>query len=313
MIVSVGEALIDFIPARTEDGRECFVPAPGGSPYNTAISVARLDVTTGFLGRISQDFFGDRLVSNLQDNNVDVSRIRRSPDPSTLAFVSRDADGNARYAFFANDSADRSLDISDVNEELPDEVEALQCGSISLVLEPGASTIVELIKRESQRRVVSFDPNVRASMITDRTGYISRFEKLSGLSTIVKISIDDLEWIYPGTDMRDCAYTLLALGTDLVVVTRGGDGASAFSKSGEVHVESVDTDIADTIGAGDSFHGGLLAYLQRHGLLSRDRIPELSEQEIEAALRFASQVSAVTCSRHGAQPPYLSEISDSER
>ncbi len=308
MIVCVGEALIDFIPQDNESGRTCFLPSPGGSPYNTAISLARLDVPVGFLGKLSTDFFGDMLIDRLIDNRVNVEQVIRSDQPTTLAFVTRDERGDARYAFFAENSADRSLLMDDVPPEMPTKEGALLFGSISTLMEPGATTITRLVEREDKRRVVSFDPNVRSNLIPDRAAYVQKFEHLVAHTTIVKISDDDLAWVYPEASPRDAAGHLLDLGTRLVVLTRGADGSTAITRNATATAPAAKTTISDTIGAGDSFHGGFLGWLHKHGSLSIDGVAALTEQELRDALTFASAVAGITCSRAGADPPTAGEI-----
>lgn len=308
MILSIGEALIDFVPGRSEGGREAFMPVPGGSPYNTAISAARLGVPAGYLGRLSSDMFGDQLIANLERNHVHTEFISRADQPSTLAFVRRDTHGNARYAFFSTGSADRSLSEADLPNPFPSSVKALQFGSISMVLDPGATTITNLVERETGRRVLSFDPNVRDTLIPDREAYRHSFEKLAGLSTIVKISDADLKWIYPDSDLDSGVSHLRSLGADMVVLTRGAEGASAHTATEEARVPAVNTTVSDTIGAGDSFHGALLVWLHDRDLLSVEAVSRLKQEELQAALQYAGTVAAITCSREGADPPYLEDL-----
>ena len=175
MVLCCGEALIDLLPGRTASGEPCFVPRTGGSPFNVALALARLGVPTAFFCRISEDFFGDKLVSRLEHERVDVSFIRRVAKPTTLAFIDLNASNEPRYAFYFNDSADRSLTTDQLPPRL-DNVECLQFGSISLTMEPGATALEALVAREADQRVVSFDPNIRATMIADKNAYLRRFE-----------------------------------------------------------------------------------------------------------------------------------------
>jgi fructokinase len=334
MVTCVGEALIDFIPLEHHNhpGTPCFLPSPGGSPFNTAISLARLSVPTGFLGKLSRDFFGDMLADTLSNNGVDTSMLQRSDKNTTLAFVTRDDQGDARYAFFAEDSADRNLSVDELpehlpgdpnsgdpgngdpdnghlhNGDLPTEEGALLFGSISTLMEPGASTIERLVERESARRVVSFDPNVRANLIPDREAYRQRFEHLVSHTSIVKISDDDLAWVYPDAPAETAARRLLRLGTRLVVLTFGAEGSLALTNTLLASAPAAATEVSDTIGAGDSFHGGFIAWLQHHDHLSRAGIDELTQEDLRQALIYAATVSGITCSRPGADPPRAAEV-----
>ena len=308
MIISCGEALIDFVPLNAGGERLTYMPVPGGSPYNTAISAARLEVPTAYLGRISSDFFGDMLVDNLEANGVHADYIVRSDEPTTLAFVKRDESGDAQYAFYTNGSADRNLSDADLPRTVPEAVKAILFGSISLTMEPGATTITNFVAREGERRTISFDPNIRPTMIPDRSAYLERFEEWVASATIVKISDADLEWLYPRESLTDAARRMLDMGAALVIVTKGADGSMAMSRDYAVEVPAIQTRVADTIGAGDSFHAGLISWLDRHEKLDLDTVRSLRPEDARGALGFAANVASITCSRSGANPPYLREL-----
>lgn len=308
MIISCGESLIDFVPLSAGGEKLTYMPVPGGSPYNTAIAASRLEVPTSYLGRISTDFFGDMLVENLGSNGVRDELIRRSDEPTTLAFVKRDDKGDAQYAFYSNGSADRNLSPGDLPSVVPDQVKAILFGSISLTMEPGATTISDFVAREGERRTVSFDPNIRPTMIPDRDAYERRFETWVASSTIVKISDADLDWLYPKLGLADAARRMLDMGAKLVVVTKGPDGSMAVSRDYTVDVPAIQTRVADTIGAGDSFHAGLISWLHRHNRLDLETVENLRPEDARGALGFAAEVASITCSRSGANPPYLREL-----
>lgn len=308
MILHCGEALIDFIPVLDGDGNNAYKPAPGGSSYNSSIATARLGARSLFLGKVSRDFFGDQLVGNLEKNGVETRHIVRTDRPSTLAFVKKTDAGEARYAFFVTNAADRSLRPEDLPDPLPEGVHCVQFGSISLIPDPVSSTILELVEREADRRVISFDPNIRTVLIEDEGDYRSRVERAVAASTIVKISDEDLAWFAPKTDLKAAARSLLGERTKLVVVTLGADGAFAATPVGIFPVAGVETEVSDTVGAGDSFHAALLAWLSRKKKLTLEAIGSLEPETIEEMLRFAARVAAKTCSRPGADPPYLKEV-----
>ena len=310
MIASIGEALIDFIPSTTIEGDEAYVPRPGGSPFNTAITCGRLDHPTLFLTRMSNDFFGLDLVRHLQASNVDTNYLYRDSQPTTLAFVRKNDAGDAQYAFFMNDSADRLLAPDHLPKQLPDDVRCIQCGSISLQVEPSGSTIEQFVRANSQARVIAYDPNIRPGLLEDEAAHRERVLRLIGLSGIVKISDVDLQWLYPGASLAEAADKVDNLGQALTVVTSGADGSEGRSRSARVSVsaETPPGGIKDTVGAGDSFHGALLTWLDREGYMERSALSGLSEETLQNALSFASRVAAMTCSRHGAEPPRLSEL-----
>ena len=331
MILSIGEALIDLIPEKDESGSELFRPVPGGSPYNTAIALARLEVETAFLGKISSDMFGDRLVSHLASNGVATAKIIRSPNPSTLAFVSDGDDGSPRYAFFTNGSADRSLLESELSDISLKDVSCVQCGSASLTLEPGASVIESFLLGVAGETFVSFDPNIRISLIADESRYRERIERIASVCGLVKTSDEDLEWIYTNESIENSAQRLLDSGASLVVVTEGINGARAFRaghKGGSEDFVAVDRlggprnpgdtaveyDIpGDSVGAGDTFHAALLSWLYRRDLLDRGRLAGVESDDLRRGLGFAAKCATIACSRVGADPPRLEEIPDEER
>jgi len=305
MIVSCGEALIDFLP-RDGNGATAYSPAPGGSPFNVAIAMARLGASAGFFGGISSDFFGDTLRAALAASGVDLAFVADSTRPSTLAFVSL-ADGDARYAFFDEASAGRMLTEADL-PAFPKTVTALHFGSFSLAEEPCGSALEALMQREQNDRVISLDPNIRAGLIKNRDGYLARLERLIEMSDIVRISTDDLAWLAPDTDFGELAGRWLARGARLVILTRGGDGATAITATQDVSVPGVPAKVVDTIGAGDTFTAGILARLAATGLMSKGAIAALDATQLTDVLDFATRAAAVTVSRAGANPPWLREL-----
>ena len=309
MIISCGEALIDFVPQGGESPR--YAPCTGGSPYNLAIAAARLGASVGFLGKISRDFFGDMLFDRLLAEGVDTSFTQRSERPSTLAFVGIEAGKEPRYAFYTENTADRNLVGVDVPESLPKEVGCIEFGSISLLLEPQAQTIKALIRREAGRRALSFDPNIRSMLVADKDAYIAEMEKMAALSTIVKVSKADLEWLYPARSAEESALSWMALGAGIIVVTRGRDGGLLLTSSYRVEAPEYEVEVWDTVGAGDSFHAALLVRLQELGRLSKRAAVELSKEEAQDVLDFAVKASSLNCARQGADPPTAAEMAAS--
>ncbi|MCX5479844.1 carbohydrate kinase [Kaistia geumhonensis] len=306
MIVACGEALIDFLPTKDEQGRDSYRPAVGGSPYNVALTTGRLGVPTGFLGGISTDFFGDMLADELVRSNVDLKYAGRSARPTTLAFVSL-AHEEPQYAFFDENTAGRLHDPA-AHTPIGDEVEALHFGSFSLATEPFASRLAQVMDDNRGRRVICYDPNVRPTLIADRDTFMARAEAFACGADIVKISGADLEWLHPGADPETIAEGWLKGGAGLVVVTRGGAGVTAFTRKGKVFSPIVPTTVVDTVGAGDSFTGGFLARLHEKGLLDITRLRTLDHRELKDALDFANRVASITCSRAGANPPWRDEL-----
>ncbi len=308
MIVSCGEALIDFVPLTGAAGEAGYRPLPGGSPFNVAIAAARLGQPAGFLSRVSTDLFGDQLVATLAANDVDTSLVARGDEPSTLAFVGLAEGEEPRYAFFNTGTADRSLAASDLPEELPSGIGCLHFGSFSLAVEPSATTLAGLMQREKGRRVISLDPNVRPTLVGPRAAYVQRLEGLIRLASVVKVSGADLEWLYPGEPVEAVAARWCDSGPAVVAVTAGERGAIGVTATLRAEVRGAPVQVIDTVGAGDTFQAGLLVRLAELGRLSPDGLDALSEKELADALSFAGRAAAVTCSRAGADPPRRNEV-----
>jgi fructokinase len=306
MIVSCGEALIDFLPRTGADGSAVFQPAAGGSPFNVAIAVGRLGAKAGFFGGLSTDFFGDLLRQALTDSKVDLTFVANVERPTTLAFVKLE-NGDARYAFFDENTAERMLTEVDL-PAFPKTVAALHFGSFSLATEPVGSALEALMKREQKDRVISLDPNIRPTLVRNRDGYLARLDRLLAMADIARLSEDDLVWIAPNTDFEALARRWLTLGSKVVILTRGAEGATAITKSHAVSVPGIATKVVDTVGAGDTFTAGFLARLDTLGLLSKKAVAALNRDQITDVLTFATKAAAITVSRAGANPPWLNEI-----
>jgi len=307
MIISCGEALIDFITA--EGGGEwAFTGCPGGSPYNTAIAMARQGQETAFLGRVSDDLFGKRLKNYLDENSVRTDMIIHSCDHSTLSFVKKDQLGQADYAFFSENTADRSLQLADLPDELPPGTEALIFGSISLSQEPCGSAWETFLEEVGSGCILSLDPNIRPSLIDNPEAFRERMEKLFAMSDIVKLSDEDLEWLYPGRDHEELVKEILKKGAALAALTAGKDGVLMANRNGTIRVPIYDLPVADTVGAGDTFHGSLIAYLSENGLLNRTALEALDTAGLEKAGSYASKAAGINCSRQGCDPPRRSEM-----
>ncbi|MFJ4758746.1 MULTISPECIES: carbohydrate kinase [Streptomyces] len=302
MIVVAGEALIDLVP----QGRGALAPlrpALGGGPYNTAVALGRLGSPTAFLSRTSLDAFGEALLDGLREAGVDVSAVRRGPEPTTLAVATIDADGSAAYSFYVEGTADR---LFSAPSELPEGTRAVSFGTCSLVLEPGASAYEELMRRAAGQGVfTALDPNIRAVLIPDPDAYRARFRSWLPSVSLLKLSEEDAAWL--GGTPREW----LAAGPAAVVITRGGDGLTVHTRDGAVHsVPGEAVEVVDTIGAGDTVNAALLHGLAAGDALSADALVGLGAEGWTRLLRFAARAAAITCSRAGAEPPYAAELAD---
>ncbi|MEU7133732.1 carbohydrate kinase [Streptomyces sp. NPDC046261] len=303
MIVVAGEALIDLVPDGPggDGGLPALLPRCGGGPYNTALALARLGSATAFCSRVSADGFGEALLGGLRVAGVDLSLVRRGPEPTTLAVAAIGTDGSAGYGFYAGGTADRLFELPG---PLPDGTEALCLGTCSLVLEPGASAYEALLRREARRGVFTLlDPNIRPQIIGDAAAYRRRFLSWLPDVSLLKLSAEDARWL--GGEPADW----LAAGPAAVVVTRGGEGLSVHTREGATYaVPAQRVDVVDTIGAGDTVNAALLHHLSRLNALSPKALATLDGPTWQETLTFASRAAATTCSRAGAQPPFAREV-----
>lgn len=308
MILCCGEALIDMLPRETTSGETAFLPLAGGSVFNSAIALGRLNVPTGFFSGLSSDFFGDVLRDTLAHSNVDYSYSAISDRPTTLAFV-RLVDGQARYAFYDENTALRILSESDI-PPMNDAIKAMLFGCISLISEPCGSVYEALMTREAKNRVMFLDPNIRSSFIADREKHLARMKRMIALSDIVKLSDEDLDWFGEKGSHDEIASRWLERGPKLIVITKGPHGADAYTAKATVRVPGVKVDVVDTVGAGDTVNAGILASLYHQGLLSKEAVARLDEDQIHAAVALGVRAAAVTVSRAGANPPWAVEMKD---
>jgi fructokinase len=310
MIICCGEALIDFMPAQSGTA---YRPCPGGSIMNIAVGLGRMQIPVGFLSRLSTDLFGDMLADHLISNQVNLTYCPRTPGQTTLAFVSLD-EGDSQepqYAFYADGAVDREMTKDDLPAAIGDEVKALHFGSISLVLEPGASALEALMQRESRNRILSLDPNVRPIVIDDWDAYRKRFEGWLTCIDILRLSQADLTHLYPDAQISSLLNEWFEAGVSLVILTKGAEGASAYTKSGvDAFVPTQKVKVRDTVGAGDTFFSAVLTYLYENHLLENcDVIAEMDLKQLQGCLAFATEAAAINCTREGANPPYRHEMS----
>ncbi|MBS57353.1 MAG: hypothetical protein CL735_01155 [Chloroflexi bacterium] len=309
MIAVCGEALIDFAPIEISDNR-AYLPIPGGSPYNVAIGLGRLGCPVDFIGKLSTDEFGKNLRKNLLANGGNDRFTISGAEPSTLAFIHIEKGEEPHFSFFSNNSADRNFTISDLPKSLNSEIQAVHFGSFSLAHEPIASTLEKLIEREHNERIISIDPNIRPSFVTEKYEYIKRLEKLISLATIVKVSVADIEWMYPDSNPKKIISQWINSGPSLAILTSGEKGSYAETPSGiKINSPAKPVNIVDTVGAGDSFMSALLWWLLEKKFLNLQSIKTLKEKDIENLLIYSSTAASITCGRSGANPPFANEIS----
>lgn len=309
-IAVAGEALIDLVV-----GADARVDArPGGGPYNTARTVARLGVPATFLGRLAGDRFGVLLRDRLSGDGVGLGIPEPSPRPSTLAVASVDQDGTVGYTFYLDHTSAADLDYETLRKAVPPDLTAIHVGTLGLVMASSGAAVERLIRSDvPDDALVMLDPNCRPAAIADPGAYRARIAAITRRADIIKASTEDLAYLYPGTSPADAAGALLQAGPTLVLVTDGPRPARAFLAGGALLASDVpEVTVADTIGAGDAFGGGFLAWWTAHGLGRADLSSQAGgPDQIARALSAATWVAALTCTRPGADPPTLDEVRSS--
>ena len=307
MILSCGDALIDFVPLVAADGRDAVRPAVGGSCLNVAVGIARLGVAAGFVGGISTDLFGRMIADHATASGVDLSRADRSADQTTLAFV-RIVEGESQYAFYDAQTATANWSYRH-GSIVFDDIAAVHIGSTTLVQERGAAAAAALITEARSSATISFDPNCRPNLVQDQAAYRARMASFAAGADIVKMSDVDFAYLFGDEAYPERANAILAGGASLMVITRGIRGALAWHRSlGAIEVAAPKVEVVDTIGAGDSFQAAVLSALAELKRIERSSLQTISADELRKALSFATQCAALTCSRAGADPPWRREV-----
>lgn len=310
MILTCGDALFDIFATSGGTASSIALDARvGGSPLNVAVALSRLGWPTGFLSKVSTDHFGRKQVAYLESERIDIDLVVRTDAPTTLAIVALDDKGVPTYSFYTDGTADRSLALPELPARLPDAVRVVHIGSYTTALEPTGSTLESLVTRERPRRFISYDPNVRPSIVPDREVWRRRVATLTAQSHLVKASVDDIQFLHPGAPVESVLKDWLARGAVIAVATMGEAGAIAMTRQGvAARVGARSVKVIDTVGAGDTFHAALLTWLGEHGRLSPDGVATLSADDLDSLLTFAARAAAITCSRRGADMPRRSEL-----
>jgi fructokinase len=307
VIVVAGEALIDLV---VSPGGQV-AAHPGGGPYNAARTLARLGTETMFLDRLADDAFGRQLRERLTGEGVVLGVPEPSGKPTTLSVASLDQTGAASYSFYLDGTSAADLGYEMLRKSLPPDVTAVHVGTLGLLMEPIGAAIERLVVTEVPADVlVLLDPNCRPDAVADHDGYRRRIGVIARRADIVKASVEDLAYLYPGESAEEAAGALLNAGSSLVLVTDGPRPARAFLPDVTLAEAVPKITVVDTIGAGDAFGGGFLAWWTAHGLGQADLGRSAPDRDalVRKALRAAAAVAALICSRPGADPPTLAEV-----
>ncbi|WP_395701384.1 carbohydrate kinase [Aquabacterium sp.] len=307
MFIVCGEALFDVFATGDTPTGIVFDGRIGGSPFNVALGLARLAQPVAFLGGIGWGFAGERLMRALADERIGTACVARLDAPTTLSLVGVDAAGVPSYAFYGHGAADRLLRPEHL-DAVPASARAFHFGSYAMVVQPVGSTQRQLVEREHRRSVISYDPNIRTNVEPDLEVWRATLQWMLPRTHLLKVSDEDLGLLYPGRSIEAFAADALATGTPLVVVTRGGEGAIGFTARDQVAARPTPVAVVDTVGAGDTVQAALLTWLAEHDRLTPEAIRTLDRSALEAALQFAVQAAAITCSRRGADLPRRHEL-----
>ncbi len=303
----IGEAIVDLVPA---DESLSFKASPGGSPYNVAIGLARLGLSTTLMARLSDRHLGRILREHAAAEGIHLDAAPHASEPATLAVVSLDHDARASYDFYAEGTADWQWTASEISCA-PEAPAVVHFGSLASWTHPGDEQIYLLAQRMRERGdvLVSYDPNVRPGLLEDRDHGRQLVERNVRLAHLARASAEDVEWLYPGRSTDDVAQHWLGLGSTVVVLTDGSRGADAFTAHGDaIHRPARPVTVIDTVGAGDSFTAGLIASLVRRNQHSPAQLRQRLAGELSSAVDDAILVATLTCERPGADPPTIADL-----
>jgi fructokinase len=308
-ILVIGEALVDEVTEANGRQERIF----GGSPANTALAVSRLGLKSYFKGRISLDETGQSIKNYLKNENVDLSAAIEVNEKALVIEAKIQSDGSAEYFADLSGCADFGWTEAELKPSLPEAVEVVHLGSLAASTLPGAQAIENWVSEIKQKNLaaISFDPNIRPTLVQDADQVRQRVARIVSMSDVVKVSHEDLKWLDPKQPPEELAHHWITLGAKVVVITKAENGVSLLLPSGESISLSAETvDLVDTIGAGDTFAAALLTQLLEKGYLTKKGVrPNIDLAHWKEILKNCLSTSAITCSRKGANPPFRAEVS----
>jgi fructokinase len=288
-----GEVLIDILPTG---------PVVGGGPANTAKALARLGYDVDFIDGISTDAYGVSARKELARDGVSLALALTSDKPTCTATVTLDTKGSASYSFVIDGSATFDFNTSWLPDPERLKPSVLHIGTLATIIEPGASALFDWAIKVGEFAPIVFDPNIRPSVVGNREIYVSAVEKWVSISSVVKVSDDDIKWLYPDQSLDAVAHRWIDAGVSCVVITRGAKGLIGFTANGMEEVDGVSVDVVDTVGAGDTVSAIVVEGIIEHS------VHGLEGQVLNAVLHKAAIAAAITCSRAGAMPPRTHEL-----
>jgi fructokinase len=292
-----GEVLIDLIP----DGSDR-TPIVGGGPANTAKALSKLGIDTQFIDGISTDEYGQMAKDELFSTGVKLDYVKYSDKPTCLAIVSLSDSGSASYEFVIENTATFDFNSAWLPNSQTERPILLHIGTLATAIESGASVLFEWAQSVAKVAPIVFDPNIRPAVISDRKQYVKQVERWVSISAAIKVSDEDISWLYPSLEIEQVVNNWLANGPTLIVVTYGDKGLAGYRVYEKVFVDAIKVVVADTVGAGDTVGAILVEAIVKDGLKS------LSGVRLEMMLKRAAKAAAITVSRSGANPPTLKEI-----
>ena len=301
MIVVAGESLIDLIVGA--DGRVEAIP--GGGPYNVARTIGRLGHPVAFLGRLSTDRFGRILLDRLAADGVDCALVQTTDAPTTLAVAELDGSGAATYHFYLDGTAAPGLDVDGLAGGLPPSARAMHVGTLGLVLEPMATALEGLVRSVPDDVVVMADPNCRPGATPDPAALRSRVQRIAMRADVIKVSRDDLSFLYLGVGADDALAALLGVGPSVVLMTDADRSVRIAVRGATLDLPVPRIEVVDSVGAGDAFGGAFLGSWIGRGL-GRAGLGDFDS--LRPSVEFAIRVASETCRRAGAEPPTAAEM-----
>lgn len=308
MILVCGESLMDMLPTEADDGQPAHIAQPGGSPFNVALALGRQEVPISYFCPISTDPFGQRLSKTLSKSRVQLDWAPQTDLPTMLGFVSFDESSNQpRYSFYTKETAAASLDEEALESLDLAALDIVHFGSLSLAIEPLASTLTRLLERLPSRVTVFFDPNIRADLIEDEGLYRRRLQTFFNRAQVMKASDEDMHWLSPGCPPLEALLSFTsssALTNQLIILTQGNLGSTGIVGDLKVALPAAQTSVVDTIGAGDTYQAGVLAWVYQNFLQRNRSFDAMTESDLSALMLYATTAAGINCSRRGCDPPW---------